>query len=837
MAHAADVKFHEHWYRSSLNHRETKYTILLIEDGSGHLFVRQLDIALLGIKKPSNVTPMRYSGESYYPIDSLKGIEVFTDDIANRVHFVSAKRTHIEKPGSNELLLNISVNGGPPSKPLYVRYRAGELILPEQTMRALGIDPKVIREPLIYGDVPLHAAVGENFSFDLTNLSMEITVPSMYLKKSTVFAGREKPLPKPKLSSGLSAIFSYDLVQGKNISDETWNSGLIDLTVANGRNTCSTSHLRLPGSDKLLRLESNCIADWPEHLLSLGAGDSVTRAGMLGQSVLYGGVHFGTDYGLSPSLVTQPFLTMSGSARVPSTLEIWVNQMRTLSTDIPPGPFDLTDIPVYTGAGEVRAVIRNAQGGREVLTQSFYSDPVLLAAGLKDWAVELGRTREGYATEQSEYKDRFALFTGRFGLSQWMTVETRAEVQEESALLGVGSNFRLWNLGIFEYGIATSRDENDVKANAQRIGFSRRSQYFSFGLQRMTTDVNFQQLGYSSIDPLPAEVKRANIGISLGGRVSLNMGGFERHYHDGERQEFRTAALNIPIMDWGAMHISAFKQIDPKDDTIYSANITIPFGERSNVSGYYSRQNNLRDRQITIQQNLPVGPGFGYRVSSGEQNNNAIDIVEASLQGDTGLLFVSGMSSNDDDQYQAQLTGSIVMSGNNVYLSRKQQGSIAVVDLPVADTEIYYEGRLAATTNSSGKAVIPGLRPFEENRLQLGVDKLPFNTDISRANIAIVPGRRQAVMADFGVELRRYLSTRLVLRNNKTVPAGVKVRFDSTKETVTGYNGKIFLAIRSGGYVMRLRAKWANNECSANIAVPDNQQNFIELGTVRCVED
>ena len=77
----------------------------------------------------------------------------------------------------------------------------------------------------------------------------------------------------------------------------------------------------------------------------------------------------------------------SASAAVPSTVEVYANQARTFSQEITGGPFNINNIPLNTGPGTMRIVLRDATGKETVTEYSYYNSTSLLAPGLFDYSL------------------------------------------------------------------------------------------------------------------------------------------------------------------------------------------------------------------------------------------------------------------------------------------------------------------------------------------------------------------------------------------------------------------------------------------------------------------
>ena len=120
--------------------------------------------------------------------------------------------------------------------------------------------------------------------------------------------------------------------------------------------------------------------------------------------------------------------TISGSAAVPSTVDLFVDNARRFSGEVPAGPFQITNLPVVTGQGSARLVVRDVQGQEVVSESAFFASPQLLAEGLIDYALEAGFARRFYAIRSFDYDDRFmGSATLRYGLTDVLTVETHVE--------------------------------------------------------------------------------------------------------------------------------------------------------------------------------------------------------------------------------------------------------------------------------------------------------------------------------------------------------------------------------------------------------------------------
>ena len=160
-------------------------------------------------------------------------------------------------------------------------------------------------------------------------------------------------------------------------------------------------------------------------------------------SVRIGGLRYGRDFSLRPDLVTWPLPAFSGEAAVPSSVDLFIDGYRAGSTQLQPGPFSLTNLPYVNGAGNAVLVTTDALGRQVSTVLPFYVDSELLSPGLSDGAITLGALRRSYGVDNFDYGPAVASGSYRYGVTDWLTMESHAESAQSLALGGIGSIVRL----------------------------------------------------------------------------------------------------------------------------------------------------------------------------------------------------------------------------------------------------------------------------------------------------------------------------------------------------------------------------------------------------------
>ena len=242
-----------------------------------------------------------------------------------------------------------------------------------------------------------------------------------------------------------------------------------------------TAIVRMPSAKgvDVLRLDSDYVRSDPGTMVTYTAGDMVSRGFLWTRPIRMGGIQIRRNFGLRPDIITEPLPAVSGSAAVPSTVEVFVNNLKTFSRSIDAGPYRITDIPVTTGNGEARVVLHDAAGHTVETTVPYYVSPSLLRPGLSDFSLEAGLPRLGYATPSDHYVVGKPAISAslRRGTFDWLTLEGHAEANPDIANAGLGMVMRAGTAGVVSMAMSGSRtkrpaDCSSVSATRPRLAAS-----------------------------------------------------------------------------------------------------------------------------------------------------------------------------------------------------------------------------------------------------------------------------------------------------------------------------------------------------------------------------
>ena len=242
-------------------------------------------------------------------------------------------------------------------------------------------------------------------------------------------------------------------------------------------------------------------------MLSYRAGDVITAGFAWTRPIRMGGAQMQRNFGLRPDLVTLPLPAARGSAAVPSTADIYINNVKTFSQDVNAGPYLLNNLPAITGSGTARVILRDSSGHTTESVLPFYVSANLLAPGMFDYSVEAGLPRLSYGTTGDSYLGT-PLVSGsaRYGAFDWLTIMGHAEGGAGLMNASVGAVIRTGSFGVATVAGAASRTGTGT-------GFQ---SYASYETNLFGVSINASsQMTFGTYNDLASVTARLDKGVSV----------------------------------------------------------------------------------------------------------------------------------------------------------------------------------------------------------------------------------------------------------------------------------------------------------------------------------
>ncbi|MGB8839960.1 MAG: fimbria/pilus outer membrane usher protein, partial [Aliidongia sp.] len=419
----------------------------------------------------------------------------------------------------NVLLLEVIINGRSTDKIGKFDDRQGALYAAPQELRDIGFRlPKTAPDP-----IALNQLSGVTYRIDMPTQRLLVMAPAESLMPTLIGQSSGNLVSAVPVQSATGATLNYNFV-GTVQAGHPIVSDLVDGRVFTPYGVASSAAVATIGdtANQTIRLDSTYTYSDPDTLSRYRIGDVISGGLSWTRPVRLGGVQMSTDFTIRPDLVTFPVPGLSGQVAVPSTVDVLVNGVQQFSRDVPPGPFQVQQLPIVTGAGIVSAVVTNAQGQQTTQTLPFYASTQLLAPGLDSFSLEAGAVRRNFGLLSDDYADPAGAVSYRHGLSSWLTLEGHAEAAPSLAMGGGGAVVDVAHLGVaslFAAGSTSSgRSGGQFGGGIERI-----TSIVSFSASTLIASRDFQDIAAASGDPVPRSLSRMSTGVSLGGLGSLGL--------------------------------------------------------------------------------------------------------------------------------------------------------------------------------------------------------------------------------------------------------------------------------------------------------------------------
>ncbi len=752
-----------------------------------------------------------------------------------------------ESPGGTgvhpeTLLLDVEVNGAPlPGIVSAERLADGRLVLPTAAWKAARLRPAGELVSTAEGErgYALDAVPGLTYRVDRSRLKLAISAAP------EAFEGTRVPIPGESLVSPNpappGAYLNYDVTATRGEAKKQYGALLEGVIFSRWGSLVSGAAARGDErTDHVVRTETYWRMDLPGRMETLVAGDTLSNQGVWSRPARFGGLRYARDFSLAPGFVTVPLPAISGSAALPSTVDVLVNEQRRSSMKVPPGPFDLTNVPVVNGSGEINLVVRDLRGVETIITQSYYLSPRLFRPGLSDFSLEAGALRRDFGIESFDYGAAFGAGSYRYGIARALTVGTRLEAQETRQAGGVDAAGLLGSFAVLHAAAAWSRTTpSDVSGEGDGphwvIGIERVTRRTGASLQWDHFDSGFRQFAAVAGESRPRDRFQAGVGANLARRLSVGANYVGERTWQGDR--FELAGGNVGFSFPAGIYLSAYgsRRIDEAADWTAGVNLLVPLGPRHVVTASTQRAADGGIKSfVQASQGVPQGPGWGWSVRASDVETQRAQ-ASATVNTNYAQVVAEGNLGAGTNAARLDVNGSLGWLEGVPFATRRiDQGAFAVVTVgDLGGVQVFRSNQAVATTNGHGRALVTGLIPYLKNELTLNPDELPFDVQIGGVEQVVVPYARSGVVVKFPVHRSRNALVVLRLPDGSPIPAGARV-------TVVATGEEFVVARRGEAYLMnlelenRLEVRWPGGSCALTLKLDPAAGVEPRIGPLTC---
>jgi outer membrane usher protein len=714
-----------------------------------------------------------------------------------------------EPTGLSPLLLDVRLNGLSVSEELFLRAAHGRLLV----RRAALTGWRILSDPpdaaVVDGEAYVALADMNLIRSDLDEGSQTIDIavrPKQFAPTVASVAG----VPDGPMSpSPLGAFLNYDAFIERS-SGATAANAALEAGLFTGSGVGVTNLILRADRDRFraVRLDTNWTIVNPDRMTAVRLGDSISRGGVGTVPVRFGGVQWSREFGVRPGFLSLPLPDVAGSAALPSVVDIYVDGALRASRPVAPGPFRINDVPVATGGGQVRAVVRDVLGREVASALDYYTSSQSLRHGLHDFSYEAGVLRRHYALRSNDYGTAFFSATHRYGLTDTLTVEGHAVLADQRQNIGAGAVAMLPQVGLFTIGASASHGAKGAGA-ALTASVERRINGFAAGLRTELTSRDYGFLGLPAFRAAPKASLVAFADASFGS-ATIGCNYIRRRSWDraGESVFGLFGSVNVGRKASLYFNLQHVRIGEPR--TIASMNLTVPIGRRGSAAAGVQGGSGTMLASVSAQLDPPAGEGWGVR---GRATRGDLDSEEAQLtwQGASLAADVRAVRIERATAVRAQVSGGIGAMDDHLFVSRKLGQSFALVDVSGRPgVRVYADNQLVAVTGRDGYAVVPGLRPFERNRVAIDPTDVPIDVELGQTEQTVRPFGRAGVIVQFAAGQATNALVRLK-HDDQPIPAGASVTLNGGQSGVVAPGGDVYL--RGVGKASVGRVSWGGKSC------------------------
>jgi outer membrane usher protein len=554
--------------------------------------------------------------------------------------------------------------------------------------------------------------------------------------------------------------------------------------------------------ERFTRLDTTYSYSSVDRMAMINVGDLISGSLAWTSPIRMGGLQLKSDFAVRPDIVTTPLPSIRGTASVPSTLEVFVNNVRQYSDEVPEGAFELQDVPTYSGSGLARVVLTDAQGRETVIEQPFYASPHILMPGLVDYSLEAGFARQDQALNSFDYDSgAVASASLRYGVSEWLTAEGHAEFANELINAGTGAVFNAGWLGTISVATAFSLHEGSEMGVQLQGGWEFNRANFSLSASARRTFGQYWDMSTASTDggQAASEIQSfEQVTLSYGfPELESNIGASFIHSDagDGSEAAILSAYFSQQLPHDLSLHASGFIDLGDRGNIGASLGLHIPFG--TNYGSSTSLNLGRGSTQATTSLSKGGGGGTGsqgWRVdySGGEQRRASASTHYVSSKSDmNAIMHLTGGRASGN----MTASGSFAFADGELFLARQIGDAFAIVDAEYPGIEVLSQNRAVGKTGRNGKILVPNLAAYYKNKIEIETDSLPVAAEAIRTETHAVVARNSGsiVKLDVAMDARAAL-VEFRLADGSYVPVGSILTLDGTEEFVVGYDGQAYLS-------------------------------------------
>ena len=754
--------------------------------------------------------------------------------------------------GAENVIVSVTLNKEKKGEIFVLRTETGDFLVRAEDLEAMEVKvaPAYVSEVGGERVVSLRSIPNVSFVFHENTIALEIFVPPALLPRRMIdFSPPRNPkVYYPKDSGGF---LNYGI---RYTAGDSFDFQSLDIVNTLGARAgdflllSDSSYGKTPNEETFVRLMSSLTYDRRQELQRAVAGDFFASSGDLGSNVNLGGLSFSKVYSIDPYFLRNPLADFTGLLPFPSEVEVYLDGSRIRSERLPPGVFELRNLPGYDGSGMVTVVVKDPFGGERRMIYPFYFTDTLLRKGLHEYSYNIGFLRRKFGGESNRYGGPAFSAFHRYGFTDSLTAGFHTEGSRGGANLGPHATYRIRNAGVVTVSLAGSLRDGGRAGGAGLIDYVYQD-------RRINTKLFFRGFSRDYVtagEEEGADRIRFEAGGGAGyrtrkfGSLSVDLSVTEK-YRGVNR---KTGSLSYSRNLWMSVRLFlSYRRIyeETASDQFFLGLIWYP-GRDLTVSANYQREEGADTETLQIQKNPPIGEGYGFRgtVERKDLPQESATTVDPYFQynGKYGIYTAEYLGrfrdgGKQEETYRISAAGGVAYAGGAFGASRPITDSFGIVTVDgLEGVRVYRNNQEIGRTDARGRVLLPGLSSYYENQVSINDRDIPIEYSLSEVVKYVSPPLRSGSLIHFEAKRVQAITGTLAAQvDGKVDPVEyLEVRMkvgDTDLSFPTGKGGEFYLEnVRPGTYEATFVRE--GKPCSFPLIIPESDGLIVDLGGLVC---
>ncbi|SES14191.1 fimbria/pilus outer membrane usher protein [Pseudomonas sp. NFPP19] len=585
------------------------------------------------------------------------------------------------------------------------------------------------------------------------------------------------------------------------------------------------------------------------------AGDIFSDADLF-DSVRYRGLKLASDDGMRADSERGYAPIIRGIAQSSATVEIRQDSYLLYTANVPPGPFEISDIYPSGSNGDLEVTIIEADGRRRVTVQAFSSLPIMVREGQLKYSVSAGQYNSNSDDQKSP---QFVSSTLAYGISSNLSGIIGVQASENFKALSVGAG-RNTTIGAVSLDLTHSMSSTfgaTITGNSLRAlyakTFTGTDTNFTLAAYRYSTEgyrtltEHVEELSNDGQKRIGNSKTRTDLTVnqSLGrnqryGSIYINASD-QRYWGRGGSQSLSAGYSNYwgdVSYNLGATYSKDVGNYGPaNNDTLVNLSVSFPLGSKPRAPRAFvsaSTQKSGDTTQMGINGYLSQDSDTYYSVQAGNSStggsSGSVNLSTRTSVMDISAGYSQGRGYNSQN---LNLSGSIVGHAGGINLGQTVGETFALAQ--VEGVEGVKIGSFSgARTGSNGFAVVPNAQPYRVNWINLDTRDLGADIEIDSATRQVVPRRGAVVLARYTSKTGRRVQFALFDARHQPIPFGASLEDSTGKQlAISDPGGKALALVEADAGTLTIN--WQGQRCEAPYALPErNAALNYERATLVC---